>query len=75
MALVDSAPTCVHALGAVCKSDGSLHPITDCKRPIDSSINSFMETTCSKFTYLRLDEVGDYMFPGCFFASVDIKSL
>ena len=33
-----------------------------------------METTCSKFTYLRLDEVVDYMFPGCFFASVDIKS-
>ena len=33
-----------------------------------------METTCLKFTNLRLDEVADYMFPGGFFVSADIKS-
>ena len=72
--IADSIPTCVHALGAVRKSDDSLRPITDCKRPLGRSINSFMDTTCSTFSYLRLDTVAEYMTPDCFFASVDIKS-
>ena len=53
VSLVDVCSTCVHALGAISKSDGSLRPITDCKIPIGTSINSFMETTYCSFSYTK----------------------
>ena len=62
----DSITTCVHALGAVRKSDGSLRRLTDCKCPLGRSINSFMDTTCSTFSYLRLNTVAEYMTPDFF---------
>ena len=74
MSIVSELPSCVHALGAVQKSDGSLRPITDCKRPISQSVISYMDTTCSTFSYMKLDSVAEFMLPGCYFAPVDIKS-
>lgn len=45
-------PHCVHGLGAVPKKEkNKWRPITDCKRPIGSSINSFMSDTCHNFCY------------------------
>ena len=38
-------PHYVHAIGPLTKPDSKFHPITDCKRPIGSSINNYMNTT------------------------------
>ena len=67
-------PQCVHALGAVRKGNGKLRPITDCRRPEGASINNYMTTTCQEFTFLKLDEVSDYMTPNCWFAVLDLKA-
>ena len=72
--MVDSQPRCVHSLGAVSKSDGSLRPITDCKRPLGESINNHMNTVCDGFKFIRIDEVAEVMTPGCYFSVVDIQS-
>lgn len=37
-------PYCVHSIGGIPKKDGSLRQITDCKRPLGSSINNFMSS-------------------------------
>ena len=70
----DFTPHCVHALGAVDKSDGSYRPITDCKRPLGESINNFMYTTCEEFSYSSVDLVADSMTEGCYMATTDISS-
>ena len=70
----DFVPKCVHALGAVPKSDGTFRPITDCRRPIGVSINNYMSTTCEEFSYASVDQVASNMAPGCFMASVDIAA-
>lgn len=70
-----TAPHCVHAIGAVEKKDGSLRPITDCKRPIGLSINNFMSTTALTFRFKTLDYVAENIVtPNCFLAVVDITS-
>ena len=67
-------PHCVHALGAVRKSSGKLRPITDCRRPLGASINNYMHTTCSTFSYTHIDDVTDALSQGSYMAVVDIKS-
>lgn len=67
-------PHCVHAIGGIAKRDGSLRPITDCKRPIGSSINSFMQTTACEFKYKTLDYVSELLTAGDYLGVVDIKS-
>ena len=69
-----SPPHCVHALGAVPKSDGSYRPITDCKRPLGQSINNYMKDTFHEFSYCTVDQVASHIKPGCYMASVDIAS-
>ena len=67
-------PTCVHALGAVEKKDGGLRPITDCKRPIGMSINSYMETTANSFKFHCVDDAVSYVKQGSYCAVTDISS-
>ena len=71
----NTAPCCVHALGAVTKSDGSYRPITDCKRPLGLSINNYMDETFHQFTYCTVDQVADNMSQDCFMATVDISAV
>lgn len=40
--LVADKPKCINSLGAVDEADGSYRPITDCRRPIGSSINCYI---------------------------------
>ena len=40
--VVSDKPHCIHALGAIPKNGGGYRIITDCKRPIGSSINNFL---------------------------------
>ena len=74
VSLVDSIPTCVHALGAIHKSDGGIRPITDCRRPLSRSINNYMEHVCETFSYVSLDQVCEVVEPGSYFSVLDIRS-
>ena len=74
MSEVDYIPTCVHALGAITKSDGSLRPITDCRRPLGQSINNYMQSVCEDFSYISLDQVTSSISPGVYFSVLDVKS-
>ena len=67
-------PRCVHSLGGVVKTDGSLRPITDCSSPDDININLYMDNTCSKFRYHSIDDVVDLLEPNEFCAVSDISS-
>lgn len=70
-----SKPHCVHSLGAVPKKGSTKwRTITDCKRPIGTSINSHMSTTFHSFCYTTIDNVIDMLRPGMFMASVDISA-
>ena len=71
---VQEQPTCVHALGAVEKKDGGLRPITDCKRPIGMSINSYMETTANTFKFHSIDDAVSHIKQGSYCAVSDISS-
>lgn len=71
---VSTVPSCVHALGAVKKSNGKLRPITDCRRPLGISVNNFMTTTYAPFHYITLDDVCEQLEGGEYLAVVDIKS-
>lgn len=65
--LVSRKPKCIHALGAVLRSDGRLRPITDCSRPV-ISVNDCMESTAHKFKFARLEDTKpllSYMGYGC----------
>lgn len=70
---VDVRPHCVHAIGGVRKKDGSLRPITDCKRPIGHSVNNFMNTTVVQFRFKTLDYVANIITKNCYLAVVDIS--
>lgn len=50
--VAEGTPICVHALGAVKKGDGSLRPITDCRRPESFSINNHVLETHQTFAYI-----------------------
>lgn len=65
----------VHSLGAVPKKgNNKWRPITDCKRPIGDSINSFMSSTFRDFCYTTVDNVIELVTPGCFMSTVDIQA-
>lgn len=72
--LSTTKPHNVHALGAVPKDGSSYRPITDCKRPLFSSVNNYMNTTHQSFSFSSVDEVASMIFPKCYMASVDISS-
>ena len=74
VSVVSDPPTCIRAMGAIRKSNGKLRPITDCRCPEGESINNFMSTTCKEFTFLKLDEVADYMEHSCWFAVLDLQA-
>lgn len=70
--LADHEPICVHTLGAVPKKGNGFRPITDCKRPLDISINNYMEEAFQTFAYQSSDDVCELMQPGCSMATVDV---
>ena len=74
LSLVESAPHCIHALGAVPKKGGTFRPITDASKPAGSSINSYMESTFQTFKFKTIDTVSAAMSEGCFMAVTDITS-
>ena len=75
---VPNRPQCVHSLGAIHKPDGSIRPITDCSRgqsgPEGKSINEFMDSTCEKFSFVKMDHIVDAIKPRTWFSVIDIQS-
>ena len=71
---VSSPPRCVHALGAVVKSNGKLRPITDCSRPDGSAINNYMQTTFNSFSYNSVEDAVAVLDACDYMAVVDISS-
>ena len=67
-------PSCIHSLGAVPKSDGRLHPITDCSLPDITSVNNFMKSTCEDFVYNSVNDVTKRLSRGDFMSVVDNAS-
>ena len=65
---------CVQALGAIFKPNGSIRPITDCKRPIGLSINNSMHKTCYTFSYSNINSVCSFVQPGDYLCVVDIPN-
>ena len=63
--LASSPPKCIHSLGAIAKKDGTLRPITDCKRPLKLSINNHMVDTCDTFSYRGVDFLTEMLNPKC----------
>lgn len=72
--LTDSKPKCIHSLGAVPKSGGGFRPITDCSRPQNASVNSYMMESSPRFTYQTVDYITELMQPNDFSTTVDIAS-
>ena len=71
---LDSQPQCVHALGAVKKSNGKLRPITDCSRPEGASINNFMDSTFKSFSYNSVETAVQVLDPQDYMSVVDISA-
>ena len=65
---------CVHALGAIFKSNGSIRPITDCKRPLGLSINNSMSSSCYTFKYSNIDSVCEFLQPNDYLCVIDISN-
>ena len=72
--MVDYTPVCVHTLGVIVKPSGGIRPITDCKRPIGASVNSFMSSSFSTFSCVTVDDAISLMTPGCWMSCVDLQS-
>ena len=72
--LSSSQPVCVHSLGVIVKPSGGIRPITDCKRPLNSSVNNFMTETFSTFQYKSCDDAMSLISQGCWMACVDLQS-
>ena len=72
VSVCEGRPQCVHALGAVPKSDGRLRPITDCSLPRAVSVNNFMLSTCKEFTYKSVNDVTKDLVQGDLMCVVDI---
>ena len=69
----NAAPSQVHALGAIPKPNGSVRHITDCSRPKFKSLNNFMKSTFSSFSFNPLDDAILDVKPGSFMATIDLQ--
>ena len=74
VSLVTEKPTCVHALGAVPKSEGRIRPITDCSRPLNYSVNNCCSTLLEDFSFKNIKDVVDLLTGDEYLSVIDIKS-
>lgn len=74
LSVVSKVPECIHALGAVKKSSGNYHPITACSMPDNIAINNHMSKVFDSFTFIRLDEVLNYVTQGMVLSVVDLQA-
>ena len=68
-----SKPDQVHSLGAVPKPNGSVRHITDCSMPRKHSVNNFMKSTFSTFSFSTIDNVISSVKKDCYMATIDLQ--
>ena len=73
VSVANTKPSQIHALGAIPKPNGSVRHITDCSRPQHKSVNNFMKSTFSKFSFNTIDDVILDINPLSYMATVDLK--
>ena len=66
-------PQQIHSLGAIPKPNGSVRHITDCSLPKKSSVNNFMKSTFSRFSFDTIDHVVKDISPNSFMSTVDLQ--
>ena len=73
ISIANTKPLQIHALGAIPKPNGSVRHITDCSRPVGKSVNKFMSSTFSKFSYNTIDDAITHVTTGSYMATVDLQ--
>lgn len=72
---VDQTSHCTHAIGVVKKKDtGKIRPITDCKRPLDISVNNFTDKVWERFHFVTIDTVVQAITEENFMSTVDLAN-
>lgn len=74
LSVVSKVPEYIHALGAVRKASGKYRQITDCSIPADTAINNHMSDVFNMFTFIRLEEVLNYVTQGMVLSVVDLQA-
>lgn len=74
LSVCQSKPVCVHPIGAVKKEGGGICPVTDCKRPIDRSVNSFTREVFTTFSFVKMHQVLSEVSAGVVMCTVDLKA-
>lgn len=74
LSVVEKKPNCIHAMGAIAKEDCKICPITDCKRPLGTSVNLYTSNVFTSFEFVKFDEILSMVQKGSFMATTDLKS-
>ena len=74
LSVTSEKPYQIHSLGAIPKPSGSVRHITDCSRPTFDSVNKYMKSTCSTFSFNTLDDIIKDVKPGSYMATVDLQN-
>ena len=70
----ENKPHCIHALGAVPKTNGGIRQITDCSRPLGISINNHCSTLLKDFCFKNVEDVVLLLEKGYYMSVVDIQA-
>ena len=73
ISIAAAKPSQVHALGAILKPNGAVRHITDCSRPLLTSVNNFMKHTFSTFSYNTIDNAIKDVHKYSYMATVDLQ--
>ena len=71
--IVFYTPDCIHNLFCVPKDDGDGRTTVDCSKPLNKSVNQYVDTITSTFSYNSVDTVVNNMQVADWLSIVDIK--
>lgn len=77
LTITTQKPKCVHALGVISKKESNkIRPITDCRRPLNESINNYMDDVWDSFQFVSFDHVVARIVEGkkYFLSTLDIAN-
>lgn len=72
--IVENKPKCVHGIFAIPKPDGGVRAIVDCSKPENCSVNNYVSTTCSTFSYNSVDTVTELLIVNDYMSTLDISN-
>ena len=71
---VENKPYCVHALGAVPKGESGIRNITDCSRPVGTSVNYHCNDLLENFCFKNVGDVVEMLEVNSYMSVIDIKA-